>query len=75
MTEAFKDIGSLRQACVVARVWTILGTIAFVAFVVGSLLGGLSLLLYGFGATRGQLAVAGLAETIVSFVFLIAGTT
>jgi hypothetical protein len=57
----------------VARVWGILGVIAFAAFVVGSLLAGASLILYGFGAWRGQLAVAGIAEILLSLVFLIAG--
>ena len=31
------------------------------------------MLLYGLGALRGQLAVAGIAEVLVSVVFLIAG--
>lgn len=47
--------------------------IAFAAFVVGSMFAGVSLILYGFGALRGQVAVAGIAEMLVSLVFLIAG--
>ena len=57
----------------VVRIWGILGVIAFAAFVVGSLFAGASLILYGFGALRGQLAVAGIGEMLVSLVFLIAG--
>jgi len=57
----------------IARVWGILGVVAFAAFVLGSLLGGVSLVLYAFGLLTGQLAVAGVAEILVSIVFLIAG--
>lgn len=57
----------------IARVWGIIGVVAFAAFVVGGLLGGVSLILYALGLLTGQLAVAGVAEVLMSVVFLIAG--
>ncbi len=57
----------------VARLWDILIFVAFAAFVLASLLGGISLILSELGAVRGQLALAGVAEVLVSVTFFIAG--
>ncbi len=51
----------------------ILFLIALGGFVGGSLLAGASFLLYKLGFGTGQLALAGVAEMLVSLMFLIAG--
>jgi hypothetical protein len=55
------------------RLWPILAGIAIVAFVAAGLLGAVSLVWYAYGSLTGQLAAAGVADLLLSVVFLIAG--
>jgi len=57
----------------IARIWGILALVAIAALFIGGLLGGVSLILYRCGLISSQIAVAGVAEMLLSLVFLIAG--